>query len=122
MAKQIMVVDDDSTILEFMHLALSFEGYHVRVSTTGRELHQVDPRELPDLILLDVKLIEEDGRVICTQLKTHEQTKHVPIIMISAHVSERRLRQDCPADDVLAKPFDLQTLLDKVEQQLAQHT
>ena len=122
MAKQIMIVDDDTTILEFIQLALVFEGYDVRVSTTGNELRQADPHELPDLLLLDVKLIEEDGRVICTQLKTNEQTKDVPIIMLSAHVSERRLRQDCPADDVLAKPFDLQTLLDKVQHQLAQHT
>ena len=122
MAKQIMVVDDDRNILEFMHLALALEGYDVRVSTTGRELRHADPRTLPDLILLDVKLIEEDGRVICKQLKTNEQTRDVPIIMLSAQVPERKLREECPADDVLAKPFDLETLLDKVEQQLPQHS
>ena len=118
MAKQIMIVDDDRNILEFMNLALTFEGYDVRVSTTGKDLQQVQPSDLPDLILLDVKLIEEDGRVICRQLKTNEQTKDVPIIMLSAHVSERRIRQECPADDFLAKPFELNTLLDKVEKQL----
>ncbi len=96
MGKQIMIVDDDKNILEFMHLALAFEGYDVRVSTTGKDLQQVQPGELPDLILLDVKLIDEDGRVICKQLKTNEQTKDVPIIMLSAHVSERKLREECP--------------------------
>jgi DNA-binding response OmpR family regulator len=118
MGKQIMIVDDDKNILEFMHLALSFEGYDVRVSTTGRELQQVQPRNLPDLILLDVKLVEEDGRAICKQLKTNEQTKDVPIIMLSAHVSERKLRQECPVDDFLAKPFELDILIDKVEKHL----
>jgi DNA-binding response OmpR family regulator len=122
MAKQIMIVDDDRNILEFMHLALVFEGYDVRVSATGRDLQQAQPEELPDLILLDVKLIEEDGRVICTQLKTHEQTKDVPIIMLSAQVSERQVRQACPIDDFLAKPFELDTLLDKVEKQLPEQS
>jgi DNA-binding response OmpR family regulator len=118
MAKQIMIVDDDRNILEFMHLALAFEGYDVRVSSTGRELWQVQPSELPDLILLDVKLAEEDGRAICKRLKTNEQTKNVPIIMLSAHISEKKLRQECPADDFLAKPFELDALYDKVEKQL----
>ena len=121
MAKQIMIVDDDRNILEFMYLALAFEGYDVRVSTTGRDLQEVQPGDLPDLILLDVKLVEEDGRAICKQLKTNEQTKDVPIIMLSAEVSERKLREECPVDDFLAKPFDLDTLLGKVEKQLPEH-
>jgi DNA-binding response OmpR family regulator len=121
MAKQIMIVDDDTDILQFMQLALALAGYEVRVSTTGRELRQVPPPELPDLILLDVRLVENDGRLICKHLKANEQTKDVPIIMLSAHVSARKLRSDCPADDVLAKPFDLETLIEKVEHQLSVH-
>ena len=118
MAKQIMIVDDDNNILEFMHLALAFAGYDVRVSTTGRDLQKIQLNDLPDLILLDVKLINEDGRTICKQLKANEQTKDVPIIMLSAHVSERKLRQECPVDDFLAKPFELAKLLAKVEKLL----
>lgn len=118
MAKQVMIVDDDMNILEFMHLALAFEGYDVRVTTTGRDLQKVTPDELPDLILLDVRLIDEDGRVICRQLKSNEQTKDIPIIMLSAHLTERKIRQECPVDDFLAKPFELDTLLDKVEKYL----
>jgi DNA-binding response OmpR family regulator len=118
MAKQIVIVDDDVDILEFMHLALAYAGYDVRVSTTGKDLQQLRPGDLPDLILLDVKLAEEDGRVICQHLKTNEQTKDVPIIMLSAHVSVRKLQQECSADDFLAKPFELDILLDKVEKHL----
>jgi DNA-binding response OmpR family regulator len=118
MAKQIMIVDDDRDILEFMYLMLAFEGYDVLVSTTAEEIQQMRPSDLPDLILLDVKLSEEDGRVICQRLKTNEQTRGIPIIMLSAHVTERQVRHVCPADDFLAKPFELETLLDKVEKQL----
>ncbi len=122
MAKQIVIVDDDVDILEFMQLTLAYAGYDVRVSSTGKDIEQLRPSDLPDLILLDVMLAEEDGRVICQHLKTNEQTKDVPIIMLSAHVSVRQLRQACPADDFLAKPFELETLLDKVEQQLPEHS
>lgn len=118
MAKQIMIVDDDRNILEFMHLALVLEGYDVRVSTSGRDLQEVKSCNLPDLILLDVKLVEEDGRAICKELKTNERTKDVPIIMLSAHATERQVRKECPVDDFLSKPFELETLLDKVEKQL----
>ena len=122
MAKQIMIVDDDTNILEFMHLALAFAGYDVRVSTSGRDLQKVKPDELPDLILLDVRLIDEDGRVICKQLKSHEQTRDIPVIMLSAHASESKIREVCPAEDFLAKPFHLETLINKVEQQLHVHS
>lgn len=120
MAKQIMIVDDDHNILEFMHLALEFEGYDVRVSTSGKELQRMQRNELPDLILLDVRLVNEDGRTICKELKSNTQTKDVPIIMLSAHISERKLREECPVDDFLAKPFELDILLDKVEKQLVE--
>lgn len=119
MAKQIVVVDDDLDILEFIQLALTYEGYHVRVSTTGRTVQQIWLGGLPDLILLDVKLAGEDGRVICKHLKAHEMTKDIPIIVFSANISESQVRQECPADDFLAKPFSLDTLLTKVEKLLA---
>lgn len=78
MAKQIMIVDDEVDILQFMQLTLTYAGYDVRVSTTGKAVQQMRPSELPDLILLDVKLAGEDGRAICQHLKTNEQTKDVP--------------------------------------------
>jgi DNA-binding response OmpR family regulator len=119
MAKQIMIVDDDRDILELMYLMLAYEGYDVHVSTTAHEIQQLRPSDLPDLILLDVKLAEEDGRVICQRLKSDEQTKDIPIIMFSAQVTERQVRQVCPVDDFLAEPFALETLYDKVEKQLS---
>ena len=122
MAKQIMIVDDDRDILEFMYLMLAYEGYDVLVSTTAEEIQQMRPSDLPDLILLDVKLAEQDGRVICQRLKTNEQTKDIPIIMLSAHVTERQVRQVCPADDFIAKPFALETLYAKVGKQLPEHS
>jgi CheY-like chemotaxis protein len=118
MAKQIMIVDDDADNLELMQLMLECAGYDVQGSTTLEDLQQLQQSNRPDLILLDMKQAEDKGRAICNHLKTNEQTKEVPIIMLSAHFASRQLKEVCPADDCLAKPFELDTLLDKVEQQL----
>ena len=119
MAKQIMIVDDDEDNLELMQLIFECAGYDARGSTTRKEIQQVQPGDLPDLILLDVKLAEDEGRAICKDLKTNEQTKAVPIIMLCEYVPVRQLREAYPADDFLAKPFELDTLLDKVERLLS---
>ena len=118
MAKQIMIVNDDVDSLELMQLMLECAGYDVQGCTTVNDLQQLRQSDLPDLILLDMKQAEEEGRGICKHLKTNEQTKEVPIILLSAHFPFRELKEVCPADDFLAKPFELDTLLDKVEQQL----
>ena len=115
---RILIVDDNLTNVKVLQTRLAAEGYEIVTAADGEEGLAAARQHTPDLILLDVKLIEEDGRVICKQLKTNEQTKDVPIIMLSAHVSERKIRQECPVDDFLAKPFELDTLLCKVEKHL----
>jgi CheY-like chemotaxis protein len=118
MTKQIMIVDNDRDNLELMQMILECAGYDVEGSTTGEEIQQGHPDELPDLILLDIKQAEDEGRALCTHLKTNEQTKSVPIILLSESVTVRQLKAVYPADDFIAKPFELDTLLDKVERQL----
>jgi CheY-like chemotaxis protein len=74
------------------------------------------------LLLQDTMFASVQQGEICKQLKSHEQTRDIPIIMLSAHASERKIPEVCPADDFLAKPFHLETLLNKVEQQLPVHS
>ena len=119
MAKQIMIVDDDVDNLELMQLIFECVGYDVRGSTTEKYIQQIQAHDLPDLILLDVKQAEYEGPAICKHLKTNEQTKAVPIIMLSAYVPARQLRATYPADDFVAKPFELDAFLDKVEKLLS---
>jgi DNA-binding response OmpR family regulator len=118
MTKQIVVVDDDRNILEFMQLTLEDQGYHVKVSTDGGYVLQLRPGNLPDLILLDVQLSGEDGRAICQQLRANDLTKRIPIILYSAVNVADQVRKEGCADDFLAKPFSLETLIDKVQQHL----
>ena len=118
MAKQIVVVDDDRDILEFMQLTLEYEGYRVKASLDGGCFRQLQPGNLPDLILLDVQLSGEDGRAICRRLRANDLTKRIPIILYSAVDVGNQVRKEGYADDFIAKPFSLDTLINKVQQHL----
>jgi DNA-binding response OmpR family regulator len=113
----ILVVDDEMDILDFVQPFLNEEGYDVRTTTSGSIFQHVKHDHL-DLILLDVLLHEKDGRIISQQLKTHELTKHIPIILFSAHVTKENALSESLADDFIRKPFDLRDLLEVVKKHL----
>lgn len=117
MSKKILIVDDDPDILDALQFMLEEEGYQVRATEKGDYAEQLpkDSTELPDLIILDVLLSGKDGRTIAQKLKSDQKTKQIPIIMISAHPTAEDSARRCGADDFLAKPFDIQILLDKVK-------
>ena len=112
--KKILVVDDEPDILEFLWVILEEEGYTVATTDKGEYVEKLHNGGLPDLILLDVLLSGKDGREIVKQLKSQEDTKHIPVIMFSAHPSAEATARACGADDFLAKPFDIDELLTKV--------
>jgi len=118
--KKVLIVDDDPDILEALQLTFEAADYIARTTTKGEETyHQVD-EFAPDIIILDVLLSGKDGRRICQKLKKDKATKHIPIIMISAHPEADKSTRVMGADDFLAKPFDLDDLLKKVEQHIRQ--
>jgi len=112
--KKILVVDDEPDILEFLQVILEEEGYTVVTSTKGDYLEQLPTGGLPDLILLDVLLSGKDGREIVKYLKSNEQTKHIPVVMVSAHPSAEETARKAGAEDFLAKPFNIDDLLAKI--------
>ena len=112
--KKILVVDDEPDILEFLQVILEEEGYAVLTSDKGEFLEQLHNGGLPDLILVDVLLSGKDGRDIVKHLKSQEETKHIPVIMFSAHPSAEQTAREAGAEDFLAKPFEINELLAKV--------
>src|SRR5690242_11896854 len=102
--KKILVVDDDPDILEFLAVILEEEGYAVLTSDKGEFLEQLHNGGLPDLILVDVLLSGKDGRAVVRHLKSREETKRIPVIMISAHPSAENTAREAGAEDFLAKP------------------
>ncbi|MBI4100478.1 response regulator [Candidatus Microgenomates bacterium] len=112
--KKILIVDDDEAILDALKMAISIVGYHVDVLTRGEKIFQ-KIREFPaDLIILDFLLPGKNGKEIASELKSNKKTKHIPIVMISAHVSADPA-SDFYADDFLAKPFSINDLLTSIK-------
>lgn len=111
--RHILVVDDDPDILEAIRFILEDEGYSVQTSEKGdyAESLRGGNGELPALIVLDVLLSGKDGRAICKKLKSQDGTRHIPIVMISAHPNAERTVKDVGADAFVAKPFSVDTLL-----------
>jgi CheY-like chemotaxis protein len=116
---KILVIDDDLGILEALDALLQEEGYRTEVSTKNGEYVEASiERELPDLIILDILLSGHDGREICKRLKSDERTRHIPVMLISAHIKGEASAMEAGADAFLAKPFDISDLLDKVAELL----
>ena len=118
MKKRILVVDDSAAILDVVKLALEMADCEVSTSLTGACLQHMD-HNLPDLILLDVLLSGEDGSEICQRLKGNEQTRHIPVILLSAHAGLRETAERCGANDFLVKPFRLNALREIVKKYLS---
>ena len=116
---RILVVDDDLDILVVMEILLTMKGFSVEVTAKWESTFEKVTTFKPDLILLDVLISGNDGRTICRQLKSQNETKEIPIIMFSAHPSAAATIAEYGADDFIAKPFDVTDLMDKVNGQLA---
>jgi len=115
MAYRILLVEDEENILEVVKLNLEMEGYHVVAVKNGKAaLKQFDDARF-DLIILDVMLPEIDGFAIAETIRLTNQ--QVPIFFITAkNTSEDRVRGlKIGGDDYLAKPFNLEELLLRVQ-------
>jgi len=103
----VLVVDDEPGIVEFLRYALEDSGYRVAVARDGLDaLHQI-ARERPDFVLTDLMMPRLDGWELCRRLRQDETMRDVPILAMSA-VSSRGIEVDA----FLAKPFEMDALLD----------
>lgn len=116
----IYVVEDDKNIQEIETFALQNMGYKVAGFTTGGEFYNALQQQLPDLVLLDVMLPDEDGLSIVKKLRSREDTVLIPIIMVTAKTSEidKVKGLDIGADDYMTKPFGVMELISRVKAML----
>lgn len=117
----ILIVDDSAANLRLLSQMLRAQGYRVRAAASGpRALESVD-LELPNLILLDIRMKGMDGFEVCRRLKAHPRTQGVPVIFISALAeTEDKLRAfQVGGVDYVTKPFQLEEVLARIETHLA---
>jgi CheY-like chemotaxis protein len=111
--KKILAADDDEEILDVLSIILGSEGYDVTTLVNADEVMAISG-DLPDLILLDIWMSGVDGRQICGLLKSRRDTRHIPVILVSANSDIIDIAKDAGADDFICKPFDMHELLVKV--------
>ena len=109
----VLVVDDDTSILDTVSSILSGEGYDVVSASSGQEALDAVARKVPLLILLDMRMPVMDGWAVARALRGQGIT--VPIIVMTAAESARRWADEVGAEGYLAKPFGLDDLLATVE-------
>jgi DNA-binding response OmpR family regulator len=118
---KVLVVDDDIDILSVMEILLTMKGFEVEVTAKGENTFPKIKTFKPDIILLDVLISGHDGRIICKKLKSDNETRHIPVIMFSAHPGAAASIAEYGADDFINKPFDVGNLIQKVNYQLDSH-
>jgi two-component system sensor histidine kinase/response regulator len=118
---RILIVDDAVDAVELLKKRLRFEGYDTAEAYDGEEALKQVAEYNPDLIILDVMMPKLDGYEVCQRLKSDENTKYIPILMLTAkgEVEDKVKGLDIGADHYLAKPFNYKELSAKVRSLVA---
>ena len=117
MNELIAVIDDELDILELVSLHLTKHGFKVKGFQDAQSFFEFLSSQTPDLIVLDLMLPDTDGIEICKYLKSKEEFKTIPIIMLTARTTEadKVLGLELGADDYVTKPFSPRELVARVK-------
>jgi len=118
--KRILIVDDEPDLLRAIAFRLEIEGYKTLTARDGKRGLELAKKERPDLILLDIKLPVMDGKYVCQRLKSDDNFKKIPVILLTASVVGKRvnIKKVFGADDYILKPFEPEELLNKVKKHI----
>ena len=113
----IYLVEDDDGIGEIESFALKNAGHEVALLTSVSAFWKACKKKIPDLIVMDVMLPDEDGLTTVEKLRIRSDTRRVPVLMVTAKTSEldRVKGLDIGADDYLVKPFGVMELISRVK-------
>jgi two-component system phosphate regulon response regulator PhoB len=112
-----LVIEDEDDVLDLVRLNLSRAGFRVCAERNGLAGLEAARREPPDVIVLDLMMPQMSGEEVCRELKNHESTARIPVLMLTAKAaSEDRISGlELGADDYLTKPFSPRELVLRVE-------
>jgi CheY-like chemotaxis protein len=121
--KYILVVDDDPDLVETVAMMLESKGCEVGRAYDGVEAEESIKERRPDLIVLDIMMPRKDGYVLCSELKADDDTKDIPVILLTA-VGEavptttytHRDGMATEADEYIPKPIDTESLWNTINQ------
>lgn len=119
--KKILIVDDEVHIVELVRVCLEDSDYEIIEAYDGLEALNKAKSEKPDLILLDIMLPKLDGYEVCKALKSAEETREIPVVMLTAKGQEvdKVKGFQSGADSYMTKPFSPLRLLTELEEKLS---
>jgi len=123
MQKKILIVEDEESLLKLESILLTTKGYLVQGAATGLAALEAVAVEPPDLILLDIMLPELDGFEVCQRIKNNPETRHIPIIFLTAKQSPEDIArsEEVGADQYITKPFKSAMVMEAIERLLNRH-
>lgn len=120
--KKIVYIEDEQEMIDLVSLILNRKGYNIIGANGGREGLEIVRQEIPDLILLDLMMPDLDGWDVYQQLKAEENTKDIPVIVITAKaqsIDKVLGLHIAKVDDYISKPFSPQDLVKSIERVFA---
>ena len=117
----VLAVDDDESILDLYDQHLPMIGFEVRLASTGKQVRSRLRKEVPDVILMDVMMADEDGLTLTKEIRADPRTAEIPIIVVSGLTDAAVLNDAllCGANDFVTKPFEIEVLKTKLERAIA---
>lgn len=119
----LLIVEDDLDIADMLNAYFRVQGFEVKTANWGEDGVAACQNDLPDLVILDIRLPDIDGFEVARRLRANRRTKDIPILFLT----EKRERVDrlkgleLHAEDYITKPFDIQELRLRVRNALERH-
>jgi two-component system alkaline phosphatase synthesis response regulator PhoP len=115
-SKKILVVDDETSLVQLCQIVLENAGFEVRGAYNGKQALNLLKDEMPDLILLDVMMPGMNGIELCREIRNNHQTKRVYIVMYTADSSDstRKYSMEAGANDLITKETPIYDLPVKI--------
>ncbi len=122
MSKKVLIVDDNQDAIHILTAVLKRGGYLVSIAKNGSEAIEKVGQERPALILLDIMMPKMDGFEVCQEIKGNEETRHIPILMLTARKDpeSRKRGIEMGASEYLVKPIHPAEVLRKVQEYLGE--
>ncbi len=115
--KKILIVEDEESLLKLESILLTSKGYLVEGVADGKAALEVLKEMKPDLVLLDIMLPEIDGFEVCRRIKEDAETRHIPVIMLTAKKSREDMArgEQVGADWYITKPFKSAMVIETIQ-------
>lgn len=122
--RKLLIVEDEEDVALLLRDVLSVKGFHCLIEHQGENVVQRVIEDDPALVLLDIRLVGIDGYTVCRRLKRESKTQDVPVVFLSALNTEKDILEAQEAGGIyfIAKPFDIQFLVRKMEELIVQST